>query len=500
MKLMLLAGGSLIALLPAPLLAQSAAPAPAASPIDTPIDEATPAPPPAPTGDPVLDRLNALEAKVDSLQSENKALRDQVDADQARIQSVEVRSSKAVQFGQYAWGPTLSDTNGKFTFHPRGMLELDYAKYWERRGGYDYNDGTQIRRGRFGFDGTAFGTFGYRIEAEYVNGTTNLLDAFISYSGIKNWSFTIGQQKAPAGLEANSSDAFNEFIERGMANVAFGRVGAERRMGITAQYAKGPITATAGIFGAGEAISRATNPTTPGEVYGFNGRVTFEPINEDGRVLHLGGSAYYTTHFGTNSVTLSSPPNSTVDGGNIESVPLTGARSAACVDTGVKNAVFLGAEAAGVYGPFSVQGEYSHLHLNRFDTLAGVALPDLNFDGFYAFGTFFITGESHGYKGGLIDRVKPIHNFDPNNGGWGAFELALRYDRLNLTNHNLSPLDRDAHSLTAALNWYLNGNVKLMMNYIRFTGLNSPLTAAPVAINGTTAKGDVFATRLHLDF
>jgi phosphate-selective porin OprO/OprP len=39
-----------------------------------------------------------------------------------------------------------------------------------------------------------------------------------------------------------------------------------------------------------------------------------------------------------------------------------------------------------------------------------------------------------------------------------------------------------------------------MFNYIRFTGENSPLVAAPVVLNGTTAKGDIFATRLHLDF
>jgi phosphate-selective porin OprO/OprP len=148
-----------------------------------------------------------------------------------------------------------------------------------------------------------------------------------------------------------------------------------------------------------------------------------------------------------------------------------------------------------VYGPFSVQGEYNHMHLDQFGDA-----PSLNFDGWYAFGSFFLTGESRTFKGGTIDRLKPIRSFDPAKGNWGAWELALRYDRLNLTEHRLSSLDHDAHAWTAALNWYLTGNVKVLFNYIRFEGQNSPLVTAPVSINGTTAKGDAFATRLHLDF
>jgi phosphate-selective porin OprO/OprP len=145
-----------------------------------------------------------------------------------------------------------------------------------------------------------------------------------------------------------------------------------------------------------------------------------------------------------------------------------------------------------------VQGEYSHLTVDRF-----ASAPSLHFDGYYVFGSVFLTGESRQFKQGVIDRIKPIRGFDPASGNWGAFEVALRYDRLNLTDHDLSPLDRDGHTLTAALNWYLNGNMKLMFNYIRFTGENSPLyvLATPVAGAGSrTAKGDAFATRLHLDF
>ena len=89
-------------------------------------------------------------------------------------------------------------------------------------------------------------------------------------------------------------------------------------------------------------------------------------------------------------------------------------------------------------------------------------------------------------------------------GGEFTFRKDLCYidvnDKINLTDHDLSPLNHNGRAWTGAVNWYLNGNLKLMFNYIRFTGYNSSLVATPVSINGTTAKGDAFATRLHLDF
>jgi phosphate-selective porin OprO/OprP len=462
----------------------------------------------------ILARLNALEAKLDALQAENADLHHQLDDQKATVATIPAQVTTAVAQAappqtplpapkpqtQISWGPApqFSSPDGNFTFKPRGMLEIDYANYSTRKGGYDFNDGTEIRRGRFGFDGTIYKEFAWRLEGEWVDNKANLLDAYIAYTGVKNFTFTLGQLKVPAGLEADSSDAFNEFLERGMANTAFGAIGGERRVGATFAYANSVITATAGIYGAGEAVDR--NATTPGEVWGYNGRVTIEPINRPTRLLHFGASAYHTQDFAANGVTLSDRPNVRVDGGNLEQVAITGTNPASGVQTGVKDATFYGLEGAGVVGPFSVQGEYSHMHLDRFGTASS-----LNFDGYYVFGSLFLTGESRSFKGGLIDRVKPIRTFNPQQGNWGAIELAARYDRINLTDHNLSPLDHDGHAITAAVNWYLTGNLKLMFNYIRFTGENSPLVAGapatitPLTVLGT-AKGDAFATRLHLDF
>lgn len=508
MRITFLGSVAALALIPAAAFAQAVpetvegyAPT---STIDTiiPLDNADAVAEPARTGDPVLDRLNALEAKIARLEARNKQLEDQAVVTETRVEKVEVRAAKAVQAGP---APTFSDVNDSFTFKPRGTFQIDHAAYNNRGPGtYDYNSGTDIRRGRLGFDGTFYKSFKYRIEAELVKGTVTLLDAYVQYTGVKNWVFTVGQQKAPYGLEANTTDALNTFLERGLANAAFGAVGAERRVGITAAYQTDKLNATVGLFGSSESVVRTD--ATPDESWGVNGRITWDPILDTGKVVHLGASGYRVGGFASKALSnIGDRPGSRIDGGRLVTASIAGIAASTATPVGARAATYLGLEAAGVYGPFSIQGEYSQLAIDRYG-----AASTVNFDGFYVFGSWFITGESRSFRNGSVDRVKPFANFNPQKGDWGAFELAARYDRLDLTDGGLlanagAPVKKKGDTWTLGLNWYLNPNVRFVANYIRFKGENSPLvTPAPLATaaNGpnTTAKGDVIGTRLQVDF
>ena len=212
MRLALLGGVSLAILATTPALAQH------------PISNAA-----------IVARLNALEAKVDALQARNNDLEHQL-ADQKAAAAAAppfapaptaLASSAPVPGGAsgstnalpsassggadaaksapkppqaVTWTivPQFNSPDGNFTFKPRGILDVDYAGFDERKGGYDYNNGTQIRRGRFGFDGTLYKQLAFRIEAEYVGGTVSLLDAYVAYTGKKNLAITLGQLKVPA--------------------------------------------------------------------------------------------------------------------------------------------------------------------------------------------------------------------------------------------------------------------------------------------------------------
>lgn len=492
MRFLLLAGASALTL-STPALAQDGEDLttiePSESPIDALVDDAPDAAAPAqaaPTGDPVLDRLNAMEARIRQLEARNAELEQQAELNEGRLQSVETRAAKAAQF---SWAPTIADTTGAFTFKPRGVIEADFAAFNEREGGYDYNNGTGFRRARIGLEGTAFKWWNYRIEVDFAGNAVSLTDAYLQYTKIPKTILTLGQHKAPFGLESNNSDNYNMFLERGMFTNAFGNVGAERRIGFSAAYApKETINIAAGLFGDNESITRsngapATVTDTPDESWGFNGRATWEPIFDTGKIVHLGLSGFYRTDLKSgdveDAVRLSDRPNIRVDNGNIAD---------SGVITGVKSLRYAGAEAAAVFGPFTAAGEVGRLWLDRPD--AG----NEAFTGFYGYVAYMLTGETRPFRAGNFDRIRPFKELGKD--GLGAFEVALRYDSLNLSDTPvLARAGNDAHSLTLGLNWYFNPYAKLMFNWVRFSGDKTPLD--PV---GSETEGDAFATRLHLDF
>ena len=488
MRILLLAGASLLAF-STPAIAQEGE-VTATESTETPIDslvvpeaEAAPAAP-ASTGDPVLDRLNALEARIRQLEARNAQLEQAAELNEGRLQSVETRAAKAAQF---SWAPTIADTTGNFTFKPRGVVEFDAVAFLERKGGYDYNNGTGFRRARIGLEGTALKWWNYRIEVDFAGNAVNLLDAYLQYTKIPKTVITLGQHKAPFGLEANNSDNYNTFLERGMFTNAFGNAGAERRIGISAAYApQETLNVAVGLFGDNESISRSSGApvtATPDESWGVNGRATWEPVFDTGKIVHLGVSGYYRTALKSgdveDAVRLSDRPNIRVDNGNIAD---------SGVITGVESLRYFGAEAAGVFGPLTVAGEAGRIWLDR------PSLSDEHFTGYYAYASYFLTGETRPFRGGNFDRVRPFKELGKD--GLGAFEVALRYDHLDLDNTPvLARVGNEATSLTAGLNWYFNPYAKLMFNWVHFWGDNTPLD--PI---GVDTKGDALATRLHLDF
>jgi len=442
-----------------------------------------------------LKRLEALEQRIQQLESRNKdletknrTLEDAVEFNGQRLQATELRAGSIVKPDV---SPIFGDPNGNFTFKVRGVAQADFVKFNERNGGYNYNSGTGFRRARLGAEGDAFKVLKWRFETDFAGNAVVIQDAYVAYAGIPNWTFTLGQQKVPFGLESNNSDSYNVFIERGVANNAFSAITAERRIGAHVLYAKNPFTFGLAVTGDNESSLRAD--TAAREGVGVNTRATWEPIYdaELRKVLHFGVAGVWRTDLkqvngattNPNAVRFNDRPNVRVDGGNI-------------ADTGViqnvRNLYYYGGEIAGVYQSFWVQGEYGRVTLDR--DLA--ALSNITFDGGYAAGGWFLTGESKPYRNGLADRLRPAANFNPTEGKWGALELAFRYDWFDFANTPVAArAGNKGDSTTAALNWYLNPNVKILLNWVRFAGTNTPLD--PV---GASTAGDAYAARLHIDW
>jgi len=144
-----------------------------------------------------------------------------------------------------------------------------------------------------------------------------------------------------------------------------------------------------------------------------------------------------------------------------------------------------GVELAGVYGPFSLQGQYERSEVDT--TFAG----DQVFDGYYAQASYFLTGEHRPYRhsDGTFTQVRPNRNF-----GWktkdgpGAWELTARYSAADM---NSGPIRGGEHAATTlGVNWYLNPLVRVTVNATR-NDIDHDLYSG---------KFDVYQARLQIEF
>jgi phosphate-selective porin OprO/OprP len=117
----------------------------------------------------------------------------------------------------------------------------------------------------------------------------------------------------------------------------------------------------------------------------------------------------------------------------------------------------LAGEAALLLGNVIFQGEYVQANVRSG--------PGYSFNAWYGQVSFFLTGETRNYKGPNNDfgGITPKNNFGEN-GGIGAWELALRLSRNNLNSKDIS--GGQLTDITAGLNWYLNPAAKVMFNYV----------------------------------
>jgi phosphate-selective porin OprO/OprP len=117
-----------------------------------------------------------------------------------------------------------------------------------------------------------------------------------------------------------------------------------------------------------------------------------------------------------------------------------------------------------------LQGEWKHAWV---DPVGG---DRSQVDGAYVQASWFLTGENRAYKtsSGVFGRVTPRRSFDPQNGGWGAFELAARYSFIDINDPDLNagtlaPAGGGGgkeQNVTAGINWYLFSNLRLTANYV----------------------------------
>ncbi len=216
------------------------------------------------------------------------------------------------------------------------------------------------------------------------------------------------------------------------------------------------------------------------EAVGLGGRVTFTPIKDKTKLVHLGIS-------GANEFDVErfSNVSSRYEANLADSVTLLDVDGAGAANliTDAEDLQRLGVEAAFVSGPFSLQAEYLQAEVES--TAAG----DPEFGGYYLMASYFLTGETRPYKSsnGTFDRVKPI-------GKNGAWEIAARAGKLEAESDLVEKNEID--NITLGMNYYFNPQVRAMVN---LTKSDIDRNASP-GVSAIQAEPKTLAFRIQYDF
>lgn len=440
------------------LLATSRGPAPAAGP--GPAGEATLGPAAGPRPDPALE---ALDAEV----STNRKAIEEIQEE--RRSEVKLSTKGGIQ---------AESADGRFKARLGGRIMVDAAFYDQDKS--RLGDGTEVRSARLFLLGTLFGDWNYKSQFDFADAGISIRDLYLQYAGFAPHAIKVGHFKEPFGLSERTSRKYITFMERALPDL----FAPGRHIGVALESHGEDWTAEGGVFGSNVS---GDAPGEGDEGWDLDGRVTYAPVHGKDRAVHLGAAARLHT-----------PQNESTRYRTRPESHITGAR---LVDTGtlmnVDNAVTVQPEAAFVYGPFAAQGEYVRHWVNR----SGVG-DDLTFDGWYAQASYFLTGESRNYQPhrGGFSRVAPAANLSE--GGPGAWELAVRYSTLDLSDGSVQAGQED--NWTIGLNWHANSHLRFMFNYIFVNTDNAARGNAGNLLPGQMTPGDddpqIFQFRTQVDF
>lgn len=352
----------------------------------------------------------------------------------------------------------------EFEFQVGGRVQVDTAFF---KNDPALNNGSEIRRARLFMSGKVFNDWKFKAQFGFAGNETDIEDAYIRYTGFDVGDITVGHFKEPWSLEELTSSKYITFMERALPVEAFA---PSRKLGAGFGHHAKNWTATVGAFANGESAENDND----NEGHGVAARATYTPIIAENKLIHLGAYGEYRD-----------PQDSTV---RYRTRPESHIANVRLVDTGdiedVDHTVKWGLEAASVWGPYSVQGEYMSVD----NDLSGGSDPDFN--GWYAYGSWFITGESRAYKNGVFSRVKPKSIVGK--GGHGAWELAARYSDIDLNDSGIE--GGEEKDLTIGVNWYATPTIRFMGNYVNVLDLNDSPTQSD------SDKPDIFELRAQIDF
>jgi len=332
---------------------------------------------------------------------------------------------------------------GPWTF--RGYLQFDGADYTQapagppetdfRRGAIGSGDaldaqaladGSYLRKARLGGEGQWGENLSYRamfdIGGRDEQGEARIAEVWARYSRFAPYVLIVGAYPQLANMEDATSTDANPFLERATAaNLARGLGGGDGRLGITVRRATRNWMTAISLTGP---VLHEDDETSPRSAIVARTSRAFYPAA--GSSVHVGGSMIYVLS-----------PGKSQDGRipgfgyRLMATPEVRVDDTPLLDTGdiiADHARVLGLEFAARRRNLFLQAEAFDFAVERTSTEAP---RDARFFGFYVQGSWILTGEARRFDQTRAVFGRPLTARPLREGGWGAWELAFRYSRMD---------------------------------------------------------------------
>jgi len=316
--------------------------------------------------------------------------------------------------------------------------------------------GNEFRKIVLTAKGQIYKNVGFTAQIDLANGTVGMRDVYINFSNLPTvgGSLLLGVYHEPTGLDQFTGSKFKTFAERPiMASTQGFRWNPGIYYNNTTLFNKRMALQLAYTFDGNkdkafvnEAINKGGN---------FIARITTAILKNKvkNQLLHLG--IHYENRQRASEKYF-----------NVFKPEVHMGEKFKFVQGKVETQNDYGFEFAANYKSISLQGEYELSTFKQMD-------ENKKISGYYGYISFFPTGEHRPYKYTHFGMIVPKKNFCIKDGGFGAFEFAIRYSVMNYSEAgdlpkylNKSIGGEEISSLTFGLNWYLNSHTRILYNYI----------------------------------
>jgi phosphate-selective porin OprO and OprP len=440
-----------------------------------------------PTNAELLQKIEELSQKVLVLERRLEV--------QDEATKTAVAATPVVKAGPRGFSIASADSQSQVKL--RGVVHVD-GRFFGSDDPEGLKDTWQATRVRPIVEGTLGGIYDFRITPDFGQGRTVIQDAYVTARFKPQVQVTAGKFKVPVGLERIQSASDIRMVARGFPT----QLAPNRDIGLQVAGSLGGDRlsyALAYLNGSNDGgSSEAFADVDLNDDKEYAARVFAHPFGDGEnfalRGLGVGIAGTYTSQTGTTAQPLlpvfRTPAQST----------FFRYRTGATPTLADGERTRLAPQLYYYVGRFGLLGEYTIVSQDvSRTTTAGRRDGTLDTSAWQIQASWFLTGEEESFRG-----FKPYNVFSLANDSWGAFELVARYQELDPDDDAFvggaasfaDPVNaaRKATAYGLGLNWYLNENLKWVLNYDR------------TSFDGGTAGGadredeDVFLTRFALGF